>query len=1321
MQSQRYGSNSGHFSVKFTRQFYPSTSASRDPVAIHIEEYVVAIFDIEKDDLLRLSDLQLEELIARLAEAEVAAHCHSPSYVNWSGSINAPDGGIDIHVQVPVEQLTTGFLEKPDTILQAKKHSMPKAAISNEMLTDGKLLLTISEQAAKGGSYIIVSLDDDCSPLMKADRLQAMQAAVADDPNSGNIHLDFYDRSKLAQWLRQHPSIMLWAKRKLGQGYSGWQPYGAWSNPPEGATDTLISAPGVTVTLPSEKGQKLSIDDAIDPMRELIRSTKKAVRITGLSGVGKTRIVQALFDETVGKNALDRTVAVYVDTGEDPDPSATAMLDRLIAERRQAIMILDNCPSALHSSLASKISAAGGKVSLITVEYDISDDKPQTTEVIHIEAVGPEVAEQLLLRRFPNIGQNNARRIAAFADGNARVSLAIAERVEEGESLAQLSDAQLFGRLFEQRNNPDKDLRAQAEILSLVYSFSVETIEDSQNELEVLGSISGYSRGQLFRAVSRLLDRHVVQKRSHWRAILPHAIANKLAASALDSIPVEQLRATFEEPGRQRLLMSFAHRLGLLHDHPVAKEIVEGWLQPEGLLGRITELDDMSARMLDYIGPVSPEALLDRIEAVLTAPDVKGSEPNDNPYTATILHLLQLLAYEASAFERCIRLLIHAADYEEDSGNDSVQNQITPFFQAYLSGTYASLAQRIAIMNECLLSDSAGRSSLGFKMLSTALEDRWTRFGGNEFGARPRDFGFYPDHDQLVEWRSAFIDVAVQLGTSGTPDLAGPARQIMANTFRGLWRQPAIRDKLVDAAYTLHAHHPWGEGWKAVRSTINFDHTRRRDSDDFEPLPDNLAALERKLEPHDLIPSIMTYVLSKGAYYWDLDVNFDHSNPNSYHESEMRLESKAFRLGEEFATSDHKLEELGTSLFSNDCLPYRAAFGRGVARGVHDLRTGWQQLIEQLDTQPEGYKNFLVFDGFIEETAVIDPALVQELLDQCAQHPALRQYLVYLHPRGKFTEIDLNRCMALLDDSDIPPNMYEPILWRDEYADLPRSRVLDLARRLLSRPSGDDVVLEALCMRLHGKEGVVDTLGPDFRQIGLRAAILSLSKDRKNSGEMSSYHMECVINAALRFDGNEAEKQEWLDTIFSVVDKHYGFVHSFANAIGITVALMHEAFLNRVFNGIEEQQEARLRLIRDNGYQQSPLAKIDVDVLIAWCRARNDTSVWAPIASGISLWVKEEEPEGLSMSESALMLLEASPDPAVVLEEFAERVAPSSWSGSRANVMQPRADAIKKLIGHERVEIAEAARTVSAKLAKWIEHEKLREQRDDMEHEQRFE
>lgn len=1285
----------------------------------------MAIFDIEKDDLLRLTDSELEELVARLAEAEVAAHGHSPAWVRWSGSINAPDEGIDIHVQVPVDTLNTGFLVKTDTILQAKKHSMPKSSITNEMAADGQLSPTISDQAAKCGSYIIVSLGDDCSPPMLKDRLKAMRDAVEDDPNSDNIHLNFYDRSKLTQWLRQHPSIMLWVKRKLGQGFSGWQPYGAWSNPPHDVVDDLISAPGVMVTLPSGKGQKLSIEDAIDPMRNLVRSTTKALRVTGLSGVGKTRIVQALFDETVGSGALDKTIAIYVDTGDEPDPSAAAMLDRLIAEGRRAIIILDNCPSELHSSLASKVSAASGDIGLITVEYDIrNDDKPQTTEVIHIETAGPQVAEQLLLRRFPGIGQNNARRIAEFANGNARVSLAIAERVEENESLAQLSDAQLFDRLFEQGKRPDHDLREQAETLSLVYSFSVSIPENGNSELEVLGSISGHSQRQLFRSVKILMDRHVMQTRGYWRAILPHAIANKLAASALESIPVDHIRATFEGSGSQRLLMSFAHRLGLLHDHPVAKEIVEAWLQPYGLLGRILTLEGMTARMLEYIAPVAPEVLLERIEAEISAPEFEGMDPHRNTQRSTILKLLQMLAYEACAFDRCARLLIRVADYEDENNNyDAVRDKIVRFFQPYLSGTHASLNQRIAIMNECLLSDVAGRRSLGFRMLSTALGGPpWTGYGMNEFGARPRDFGIRPSHDELVEWRSVSIDVAVRLGTSGDPDLEGPARQTFANAFRGLWHHKAIRDKLVDSARKLNAHYPWVEGWKAVRSTIYFDHTKRKGKDDFEPLPDKLAALERELEPDELVPKIMTFVLGKGHDYWALDADFDHQEGNTFRETMKRLDAKALQLGEVFATSDYEFEELGPSLFSSDGKPYRATFGRGIAKGSHNLRVGWQQLIDLLEQQPEGNKDFAVFGGFIEGADSSDPVLAQQLLDQCAKHPQLRNVLVGLHPRRRFTETDLDRCVALLDDPAVYPRMYGPIIWRDDYAHLPESRVLDLTQRLLDRPNGDDVVLEALSMKLSDRNEAADTLGLALRRIGLKAAIQRLQGDHRDAGGSMDYNMERVVRSALHFEGNEAEKLNWLDTIVSVIDEHHGFVHAFESAIATTVELMPETFLSQIFKGTEPEQRRRLFFLQDEDMRQSPLSRINVDALIGWCKTRTDNDVWASIAAGVVLWSTTDDQRGVvTISETAIRLLEASPEPEAILKTFAERVTPSSWSGSRAGVMQTRADAIGRLVEHGRPEISQAAKTIASDLDKLIESQREREQREDEEREQRFE
>lgn len=123
-------------------------------------------------------------------------------------------------------------------------------------------------------------------------------------------------------------------------------------------------------------------------------------------------------------------------------------------------------------------------------------------------------------------------------------------------------------------------------------------------------------------------------------------------------------------------------------------------------------------------------------------------------------------------------------------------------------------------------------------------------------------------------------------------------------------------------------------------------------------MPDNLAALEKELEPIALIPTIQTYVLSTNHDYWALDADFDHEDTNRYTAARKRLEDKAFQLGQDFALSNHALEELGADLFSIGGMPYRAVFGRGLARGAHDLRIGWQRLVEQIEKQPDANKDF---------------------------------------------------------------------------------------------------------------------------------------------------------------------------------------------------------------------------------------------------------------------------------------------------------------------------------------------------------------------------
>ena len=704
------------------------------------------MFEITKDQLRQFGDVDLRELVARLCEAELLRAGAPASAIRWGGAHTARDGGLDVDCHIEEDGFSGDFVPRPRTGFQVKKPKMPPAEIAKEMSPKGQIRPALQELAASNGCYIIVSLDDDPSVQAAARRKKAMRLQIKDLSESGDLRTDFYGRAELANWLRQHLGVQLWARGVLGMPLDGWKSLDRWTSTPPGDADELICRPGVSIALPGRDADKLDIEHGIGEIRNLIRNSDKALRIVGLSGVGKTRIVQALFEGSVGDDPLDLSLAVYTDLGTDPNPTPSQMLARLGAEGHPAILVLDNCPADTHSLLAGGARATPN-LRLITIEYDIREDRPEDTAVIRIEADRDEIVETLVLRRFPDLGHVNARKIAEFSGGNARLGLALADAVGEAGNLSGFSNAQLFDRLFYQRGVRDADLLTAARALALVYSFSVEVDEGGVDELATLAELVGLARLALYGAAQSLLERQLAQKRGRWRAVLPPAVSNRLAAQAIDYIPIGSLRDTFEQLHSGRLLNSFGKRLGYLHDHDGAKQIVRSWLSPGGLLHEVESLDDDRVQLLANVAPVDPQATLDTIERRATRRGARAFFAASSPRTHQIAHLLFKVAYDSELFERCVALLaqcVIAGDADERR-SEYFRGRLCGLFALYLSGTEAGPDTRERVIRRFLRSEDRDERILGLEMLGSALRSqRWSSSANLEFGARPRSFGHRP-------------------------------------------------------------------------------------------------------------------------------------------------------------------------------------------------------------------------------------------------------------------------------------------------------------------------------------------------------------------------------------------------------------------------------------------------------------------------------------------------------------------------------------------------------------------------------------------------
>ena len=192
---------------------------------------------------------------------------------------------------------------------------------------------------------------------------------------------------------------------------------------------------------------------------------------SALSGVGKTRLAEALFDAGVGEGALDPSLAIYTNEADGPNPPPAGLASDLIAEQTRAILVVDNCTPELHRKLSEVARAAGSTVSVITIEYDIREDQPEGTDVFALDTSSIPLIEKLVARRYPDLSQIDAQTIAECSGGNARVALALASQIEKTETVAGLSEEELFKRLFQQRHDPDPSLLWIAQACSLVYSF----------------------------------------------------------------------------------------------------------------------------------------------------------------------------------------------------------------------------------------------------------------------------------------------------------------------------------------------------------------------------------------------------------------------------------------------------------------------------------------------------------------------------------------------------------------------------------------------------------------------------------------------------------------------------------------------------------------------------------------------------------------------------------------------------------------------------------------------------------------------------------
>ena len=1267
------------------------------------------MLEVTGDDIAALSDDDLRTLVGRLCEADLRRRNLTLSSITWGGNQTAKDGGLDVRVALDPVTSIDGFIPKAATGFQVKKQDMPRAAIIKEMKPKGIIRPAILELSKASGAYVIVSSAGSTSDSALQGRKAAMLEALRGVRGAGNLTLDFYDRNRIATWVRDHAGLILWIRSRIGRSLSGWRAYGSWSHAPEGVEQTYLVDEAARVTTgDKDDGDGLSATDGINKIRDALRMPGRVVRLVGLSGVGKTRLAEALFDPAVGTNSLDSSLAIYTDVAEAPTPAPVGLTSDLIASRTRAILVIDNCAPDLHRQLADLVRSDATTVSVITIEYDIREDQPEGTEVFKLDTSSPALIETLVSKRFPDLSQINARTIAESSGGNARVALALAGIVRKNETISQLSDADLFRRLFQQRHDPDASLLAIAQACSLVYSFDGETTSGEDAELAIIGRLIGKAPAEVFSAVAELKRRDLLQRRGPWRAVLPHAIANRLAATALESIPAAAVQAGLIDGASERLLRSFSRRLGYLESSKEAQAIVQGWLAPGGLLANVANLNELGRAMFGNVAPVIPEATLSSLERVLASAD--DATVRDCTH---FVPLVQSLAYDAGLFERAVALLVKFARLSrEDRTDRSRPNVFEPFFHIVLSGTHAPLELRLSVVDGLSRSADSTTQDLGVTALGAMLKsNHFTGSSNYEFGARSRDYGYHPKTRQEVrDWFAAVLRSAEPLALSDN-DLAEKVRTAIGQEFRGLWTNSDQLDLVDQLARAIAAKRFWREGWIAARQTRIYD-GGGLSADDLA----RLTALEELLRPKELVNKVRGIVINSNSGSLDLE-DLDDVQDHDYAAAAARSAAVVESLGRDVAIDEEAFKTLIPELAAGTGKV--AGFGRGMALGAENPRRIWTAMVTQLATTLAPTVDFLC--GFIAGVQERDEALADALLDEALIDATLARWFPLLQRSAVIDAKALERLHRALELGSAPIATFFNLAYGGTCESISGPEFNRLVLAIGSRPDGLAVAVEILSMRFHSDRNA--KRASVLEAVDAGKWVLTRYQFHRMNGRAvhEDYSLATIIRSSLVDDDAKPIVRRLCGDFVAAIGRYDVYAHDYGDSIGALFEVHPFEMLDQLFSGDQKSQSKSVHLLNDLAqFRANPLHSAADDSIIAWCD--RDPRARYPVAAAIALLFKrpgDNAPyEWTSLTQT---LLVKAPDPQAVIKEIVHRLDPTSWSGSLATKLESRLRLLERLDLGTAPGLLAVHNEAKTRLKQRVEVERRREIEEDRTRSGRFE
>jgi hypothetical protein len=1036
----------------------------------------------------------------------------------------------------------------------------------------------------------------------------------------------------------------------------------------------------------------------LNSLQESLKTSGAIIRITGLSGLGKTRLITEYIERE--EKLSEDNILVFKANSHEND--VRIKVKQAIRDCAFGLIIVEHCSVSLHDYLATEIVNHKSDLRVITVNF--YDDEVTSSSHIHLAALNDDSVTELIKPMLPQFNDSQIRRIVVFVEGFPLLAILIAERFRnEGVLSSQLTERDFADKLI----NGDGELTVeQKRILQVCSLFDVFGVEaEGVDQADYIISIAKSNRETFGEVVNQFERRRIINRVGRYARIVPKPLAIHLASMWWDNNIHDELENLINSLP-ESLIGSFCTQIKYLDSSKKVREFVGRLCETCSPFGQaellLSKKGSRLFRALIEVNPIVTNDLLYRVFSSLSDEEIAAIAGD---VRRNFVWALEMLAFHKSCFEKASWCLFKLAQFENESFSNNALGQFSQLFRWQLSGTEADFSERLAVLDKSLALNIESADVVIIEAVKTAMNTHGgTRTIGAEFqGTKPELTEWSPKtNKEIYDYWQSLLNILLEIIKRGR--LVEQVKDAFGHEIRGLirYKMPEQLDAFIREVIKLSGKY-WPSAAQSITHALHYDEKGMK-----QEKVELLKSWEKLLAPdEDSIEEKLKLIV--------LNPSREHVKGEDGHYIDMAAED-AKELAKEFKNSITELYQYFELLMTFPEQKQSWVFAKHLVLEIDDIDELLNEVLAYIRAYNCVHTQFL--SGYLFGLHIKEPIKWKGVIELIGADENLIEYYPDAIRTGKFDVSHLDTFIELIRKGKLPSHTASMLVYGCATEHLTEEEISRFCMSLSEiDPTAVWVALDNINMFAHGRNDIdFSLLTPALAHLVLNVSFKKEDKTRHSD----SYHWLDSVERLLKSEDEEFALNLCLHLVDQVGSNDVDYSdlwdylsNGFYKAFELHGNYIWPKIADKFIDGNTIKKYRLIDLIgsgksykeRDN----SIFDTLDTEVIIEWCQ---DEVALILVGRAISMFISNDD--NRVINPLIVSLLSEYGDNKAFVSEISANFSSRSWSGSLVPYLEADKELIQPLMEHKNINIKSWASSFVDNISNQIEYEMKRDAEDSM-------